>query len=86
MSSVEILDQAIRIISGIDSLLTGDQLLLASFLFTSASDDVIRAAHTFITLSNNHTVQYRFLLRQLSISSAKGKDRAVDDDDDFMVT
>ena len=86
MSSAEILDQAIRIISGIDSLLTEDQLLSASLFFTSGSDDAIRAACTFIALGNNHTVQYCFLLRQLSTSLAKGKGRAVDDDDDFMVT
>ena len=78
MSSVEILDQVTRIISGINSLLTEDQLLLASLFFTSASDDAICAAHTFIALGNNHTVQYCFLLRQLSTSSAKGKDRAVE--------
>ena len=86
MSSAEILDQAIRIISGINNLLTEDQLLLASLFFTSALDDAIHAARTFIALGNNHTVQYCFLLRQLSTSLAKGKGRAVDDDDDFMVT
>ena len=85
LSPVEILDQVIRIISGIDAHLTEDQLLLASLLFTSASEDAICAACTFVALSNNPTVQYHFLLSQLSTSSAKGKGRAVDDDD-FMVT
>ena len=77
MSSAEILDQAIRIISGINSLLTEDQLLLASLFLTSALDNAIHAACTFIALGNNHTVQNHFLLRQLSTSLAKGKGRAV---------
>ena len=83
ISPVEILDQVIRIISGTDSNLTEDQLLSASLFFTSASEDAIHAARTFVALSNNHMVQYHFLLSQLSTSSAKGKGRAVDDD--FMV-
>ena len=85
LSPVEILDQAVRIISGVDSLLTKDQLLSASLFFTSASDDAIHAAHTFIALGNNHTVQYHFLLSQLSTLLAKGKSRVVDNEDDFMV-
>ena len=52
LSPVEILDQALRIILGVDSLLTKNQLLSASLFFTSTSDDVIHAAHTFITLGN----------------------------------
>ena len=82
---MEILDQVVRIISGVDSLLTMDQLSLASLFFTSALDDAIHATHTFIALGNNHTVQYFFLLSQLSTSLAKGKSRVVDNEDDFMV-
>jgi hypothetical protein len=88
-SSAEILDQAIRIISGVDSQLTEDQLLSASLFFTSASEDAVRAARTFIALGNNQMVQYRFLLSQLSRSdfSGRGKAKAVEDGDDhFMVT
>ena len=88
VSPAEALDQAIRIISGADSQLTDDQLLSASLFFTSASEDAVHAARTFITLEGNQTVQYRFLLSQLSMSafSGKGKGKAMnDDDDDFMV-
>ncbi len=60
----QILDQAIRITAD-PNFLTEDELLAASIFFTSASDDAVRAARTFIVLSNNHTVQHRFLLRQL---------------------
>ncbi|KAF8817098.1 hypothetical protein BYT27DRAFT_7247653 [Phlegmacium glaucopus] len=89
MSPAEILDQAIRIISGIDSWLTEDQFLSASLFFTRASEDAVHAACTFIALGNNQTVQYCFLLSQLSMSalSGKGKAKAVEDGDDhFMVT
>lgn len=86
-SSTEILDQAIRIISGINSQLTEDQLLLASLFFTSTSKDAVWAAHTFIALGNNQTVQYRFLLSQLSMSdfSGGGKAKAVEDGDDHFM-
>ncbi|KAF8805532.1 hypothetical protein BYT27DRAFT_7224832 [Phlegmacium glaucopus] len=89
MSPAEILDQAIRIISGVDSRLTEDQLLSASLFFTSASEDAVHAPRTFIALGNNQTVQYRFLLSQLSMSALSGKDKAKaveDGDDHFMVT
>ena len=86
-SPTEILDQAVRTISGVDSQLTEDQLLSASLFFTSASDDAVRVARTLIALQNNKSVQYRFLLNQLGMSalSGKGKDKAVEDDD-FMET
>ena len=84
-----ILDQAIRIISGVNSHLTEDQLLLASLFFTSTLDDAICAACTVVALGNNQAVQHRFLLSQLSTLtlSGKGKGKALEDaDDDFMVT
>jgi hypothetical protein len=87
-SSAEVLDQAVRIISGVDSQLTEDQLLSASLFFSSASDDAVRVARTFIALQNSKTVQYRFLLNQLATMSAlsgKGKGKAVEVDD-FMET
>ena len=85
-SPTEILDQAIRIISGVNGRLTEDQLLSASLFFSSASDDAVRTARTFIALGNNQTVQYRFLLSQLG-TSGKGKAKAVEDDsDDFMMS
>ena len=87
VSPAEILDQAIRIISGGNGMgrLTEDQLLSASLFFSSASDDAVRTARTFIALGNNQTVQYRFLLSQLATRSGKGKGKAVEDDsDDFM--
>jgi hypothetical protein len=81
--SAEIFYQAIRIISGVKSQLTEDQLLLASLFYTSAFNDAVCVACTFVALRNSQTGQYRFLLSQLSTSSAKGKARAVDND--FMV-
>ena len=47
LSPVEILDQVVRIILGVDSLLAKDQLLSASLFFTSALDDAICATCTF---------------------------------------
>ena len=88
-SSTEILDQAIRIISGIDGSLTDDELLAASLFFTSASENAICAAHTFIALGNNNqSVKYRFLLHQLNTAgllSGKGKAKAVEDGDDLSM-
>ena len=86
-SPAEILDQAVRIISDVDSKLTEDELLSASLFFTSASDDAVRVARTFIALRNNKTVQSRFLLNKLGMLplSGKGKGKAVEDDD-FMET
>ena len=86
LSPAEIFNQAVRIISSVNSQLTEDQLLSASLFFTSALDDAVYATCTFITLGNNQTVQYHFLLSQLSTLSAKGKSRAMDNEDDFMVT
>jgi hypothetical protein len=88
-STTEILEQSIRIISANDSPLSEDELLSASLFFTSASEDTIRVARTFIALSNNQVVQYRFLRRQLEIAAllpGKGKAKATDteDGDDLM--
>jgi len=83
-STTEILDQAIRIVSADDSPLSEDELFSASLFFTSASEDAIRAARTFIALSNNQVVQYRFLRRQLETAAllpGKGKSKAMDMED-----
>ncbi len=77
-SPEDILDQAIRFISADDAFLTEDELLAASLFFTSASEDAIRAARTFMALSNNRTVQRRFLLSQLETAAllpGRGKPR-----------
>ena len=68
-STTEILDQLIRIILANDSLLSEDELLVASLFFTSASEDAICAAQSFIALSNQSVVQYHFLHCQLDNGS-----------------
>jgi hypothetical protein len=86
-SSENVLNQAITIISA-DGTLTEDELLGASLFFNSASDHAIRAAQTFIALSNNQNVQRRFLLRQLETAAllpGRGKARADDEDDRSMM-
>jgi len=88
-STAEILDQSIRIISTNGSPLSQDELLAASLFFTSASEDAIRAARSFIALSNQPVVQYRFLHRQLEMVAllpGRGKAKATDteDGDDSM--
>jgi hypothetical protein len=87
-SSTEILDQAIRIVSA-DGSLTEDELFAASLFFTSASEDAICAARTFIALGdNNQAVKYRFLLRQLDTAGllpGRGKAKAVEDGDDLSM-
>ena len=87
VSSAEILDQAIRIISGIDSQLTEDELLSASLFFTNTSEIAVCAAHTFIALGNNPTVQYHFLRTHLSTSalSGRGNAKAVKEGDDHLM-
>lgn len=88
VSPADILDQAIRIVSAGDSGLSEDEIFSASLFFTTASDDAIRAARTFVALCNNRVVQHRFLLRQLETAAllpGKGKGKAVEDDDHFMV-
>ena len=82
-SPTEIIDQVIRIISANDGFLSDDELLAASLFFTSASEEAVRAARTFISLGSNHTVQHRFLCQQLESAAllsgkGKGKARAVD--------
>ena len=62
----EILDQAIRIISVDDSSFSEDEILSASLFFTSASDDAVCAAQTFVVLGKNKVVQHCFLLAQLN--------------------
>jgi hypothetical protein len=87
-SPAEILDQVIRTISASDSLLSDDELFAASLFFTSASEDVVRVARTFLALGSNRVVQRRFLHQQLEIAGllpGKGKGKAVDDGDHSMV-
>ena len=88
-SHEEILNQAITIATSDDSL-SEDELLAASLFFTSASEDAVRAARTFVALSNNNqVVQRRFLLRQLDTAAllpGRGKGKAVEDGDDHSMT
>ena len=88
-SSTEILDQAVRIISVNNGALTDDELFAASLFFTSASEDAVRTARTFITLGDkNQSVQYRFLLRQLDTAGllpGRGKAKAAEDGDDISI-
>jgi len=87
VSTAEILDQVIRIISADNSSLSEDELFAASLFFTSGSEDAVRAAHTFLALGNNQAVQYHFLHRQLDTAAlllGRGKAKAADDDN-FMV-
>lgn len=67
-SSDHVLQQAISLTTT-DGFLTEDELFAASIFFTSSSENVVRAAQTFITLSNNRTVQHRFLLNQLYMAA-----------------
>ena len=67
LSSGEILDQAIQIITVDEGFLTEDELLAASMFFTR--EDAVHAARTFIALGNNRTVQRRFLLQQLNMAA-----------------
>jgi hypothetical protein len=88
-SSIEILDQAIRIVSANDGSLTEDELLAASVFFTGASEDAVHTARTFIALGNNNqSVKYRFLLRQLDTAGhlpGRGKAKAAEDGDDLSM-
>jgi hypothetical protein len=87
-SPMKTLERVIDIISRDDSLLSDDELLAASLFFTKASEDAIRAAHTFLALGNNRPVQHLFLIRQLEIAAllpGKGKGKATEDDDHSMV-
>ena len=87
-SSTPILNQLIRLILADDSGLSEDELLSASLFFTSGSEDAVHAARTFIAPGNNQVVQHCFLLCQLETAAllpGRGKARALDDDDHFMV-
>lgn len=74
-----------------DDSLSEDELLAASLFFTSASDDAVRAARTFVALGNNKVVQHRFLLYQLNVAAllpGRGKGKAaeaVEDGDDHSM-
>jgi hypothetical protein len=82
----DILNQAIRATTSSDSNLSEDELLAASLFFTTASDDAIRAARTFVALGNNQVVQRRFLLRQLDAAALlPGKGKGKDGEDSSMV-
>ena len=56
MFSVEIFDQTIKIISGVNSQLTENELLSASLFFINILEIAVYAARTFITLGNNPIV------------------------------
>jgi hypothetical protein len=88
VSSTEILDQAIRIVSADDSGFSEDELLSASLFFTSASEDAIRAARTFVALGNNKVVQHKFLLRQLDTAAllpGRSKAKAAEPEDEHFM-
>ena len=85
-SPAQLLDQAIQLVSADDSSLSEDEIFSASIFFNSATEEAVRAARTVITLSNNRTVQHRFLLRQLDMAAllpGRGKAKAVEDDMDY---
>jgi hypothetical protein len=86
-TETEVLDQVIRTISTNNSL-SDDELLAASLFFTSATEDAVRAARTFIALGGNKVVQDRFLHQQLEMAAllpGKGKGKAVEDGDHSMM-
>ena len=83
---MEILDQAIRILSASDGL-TDDEVLAASLFFTSGSVDAVCAAQTFIGLGSKPLIQLRFLREQLKTAtplSGKGKGKAMEGDNSMM--
>ena len=84
-----ILNQAIEVATS-DDTLSEDELFAASLFFTSATEEAVPAASTFIALGNNQVVQRHFLRRQLDVAAllpGKGKGKAVnsEDGDDPMV-
>ena len=82
LSPDEILQQAITLTAA-DGFLTEDELVAASIFFTTSSEDVVRAARTFITLANNRAAQRRFLLTQLNTAAllpGRGKNKNNNDD------
>ena len=88
LSDLEVLDKAFGIVVADKEFLSEDELLGASVLFSSTSNGAVRIARNFIALSNNPTVQHRFLVHQLNQAghhTGKGKDKATRDDDDFQM-
>lgn len=84
MSPREILDHALRLTID-DGFLSEDELFMASLFFTSASEDAIRAARTFVALGNNKVVQRRFLLSQLNMAALlPGQGKEKNDDHSMM--
>ena len=74
MSSDEVLDQAIRV-TIVSEDLTENELLVASMFFTSAPEDAIHVAQTFMAFGNNQVVQCHFLCHQLNMAGLLlGKD------------
>ena len=69
-----------------DGGLTEDELIAASLLFTSATEDAVRTARTFMSLCwKGQTIKYQFLcarLLELGLLPGKGKAKALEDDDD----
>jgi hypothetical protein len=85
LSPDEILQQAITLTAA-DGFLTEDELVAASIFFTTSSEDVVRAARTFVTLANNRAAQRRFLLTQLNTAALlPGRGKNKDNNDDPMM-
>ena len=86
LTQMEILDQAIRILSASDGL-TDNEVLAASLFFTSGSVDAVCAAQTFIGLGSKPLIQLHFLREQLKTAaplSGKGKGKAMEGDNSMM--
>lgn len=85
-TSPDVLDQVIEMISVEDGGLTEDELIAASLLFTSATEDAVRTARTFISLRwKGQTIKYQFLraqLVELGLLRGRGKAKASEDGDD----
>ncbi len=85
VSPGEILDHAMRLTVD-DGFLSEDELFVASLFFTSASEDAICAARTFVALDNNKVVQRHFFLSQLNTAALlPGRGKEMNNDNHSMM-